>query len=115
MHVKLKFVDEEQLLECTHMHRPVILCFQVFCEPSHCSPFKARWSQDRIFIPRYGVATSCIADTFVHACLHARSHPKLGPISPVPFPTPPTLKVHSQEHPCVLIDDVGDADSGDDL
>lgn len=62
-----------------------------------------------IYFSKEGVSTPCIADMLVY------SHPKLVHILPVPFPTPPTLKVHSQEHPSVLIDDVGDADSGDDL
>lgn len=34
---------------------------------------------------------------------------------PVPFATPPTLKVHSQDYPCVFVDHIGHADSWDDL
>lgn len=57
--------------------------------------------------PRHALLTHC--------CMLVYSHPKLVRILPIPFPTPPTLKVHSQGHPRVLIDDVGDADSRNDL
>lgn len=33
----------------------------------------------------------------------------------LPFPTPPTLDVHSQEYPCVFVDHIGQTDGWDDF
>lgn len=51
---------------------------------------------------------------FVRACSW-KTAKFVKPFLPIPFPTPPTLNVHTQGNPCVFIDDIGHADSWDDF
>lgn len=54
-------------------------------------------------------------DSFLHAMPADLNTKPLNPFLPLPFPTLPTLNVHSQNYPRVFIDDIGHADSRDDL
>lgn len=75
--------------------------------PSMVYPFKT--SQDHVGPNPHALPR----DLYV---LVVESHPKpFNFFLPLLFPTPPTLNVHSQHYPCVFVDDVGDADSGDDF
>lgn len=72
------------------------------------------WSQCHVYIHSQGPFSHALPSvTYV---LVVESHPKpSNRFLPLPFPTPPTLNVHSQGYPRVFIDDVGHADSRDDL
>lgn len=96
------------LLECKLSPTPT----QHLCHHKRCQFWwVVSYGNGTIYLGWWGVHTMFCWNTC--ACLLTTT--QNFHILPVPFPTPPTLKVHSQGHPCVLIDDVGDTDSRDDL
>lgn len=71
---------------------------------------------NHVFIyPQSRHISSCTANRSVRVCSWKPHQTILFFLLPLPFPSPPTLNVHSQDYPRVFVRDVGHADSRDDF